>query len=311
MANRVISLIASATEIVHALGHGHELVGRSHECDYPPDVERLPLCSESRVNIHADSREIDRQVRSSVGQALSVYRVFDKELQRLQPTHIITQTQCDVCAVSLKDVEEAVCKLVDSHPQIVTLEPMELEDVWTDIQRVADALGDTTGGERLIASLQERLSEIARSVQPDAPRPTVLGVEWIDPLMSAGNWIPELVEIAGGRPLLAEKGKHSPWIDWDTVREADPEVIAIMPCGFDIPRILRELPPLTERPDWGELRAVRNGRVFVTDGNQYFNRPGPRVVESAQILREILAVPAGAAGREGNGWIQLGRDGAA
>jgi iron complex transport system substrate-binding protein len=302
---RIISLIASATEIVCALGYERALVGRSHECDYPPGIERLPACSEARIDIHASSREIDRQVRAAVREALSVYRVRVDELERLRPTHIITQTQCEVCAVSLKDVEAAVCELVGSRPRIVSLEPMELADVWSDIRRVADSLGDAARGEQLVRSLQSRLELVRRDVSRETQRPTVLCLEWLDPPMSGGNWIPELVELAGGRPLLADAGKHSPWIEWEDVRRADPDVIVVLPCGFDIPRIMAEIGVVTRRKDWRELRAVRDGRVYVTDGNQFFNRPGPRVVESAEILAEVFHHPDGPARHRGTGWAPL------
>jgi iron complex transport system substrate-binding protein len=302
---RIISLIASATEIVCALGFRDALVGRSHECDYPPDVEHLPICSESRVNVAASSREIDRQVKAAVADALSVYRVKTEELQRLKPTHVITQTQCEVCAVSLKDVELAICELVDSRPQIVTLEPMALADVWRDIQAVADSLGVPERGHRLIADLQSRLHAVAASVADRPERPSVVCLEWIDPLMSGGNWMPELVEIAGGRPLLAQAGLHSPWMTWDDLAAADPDLIVILPCGFDIPRTLAELPPLLQNPRWHALRAVESGRVYVTDGNQYFNRPGPRVVESAEILADVIHRPHAARRHYRTGWIEL------
>lgn len=302
---RIISLIASATEIVCALGYRDCLVGRSHECDFPHDVEPLPVCSESRVNIAASSREIDRQVKAAVAEALSVYRVKTEELQRLRPTHIITQTQCEVCAVSLKDVEQALCELVASRPRIVALEPMSLADVWRDIRTVAAALGEQQRGDRLIVDLHSRLSSLSATTANAADRPSVVCLEWIDPLMSAGNWMPELVEIAGGRPLLAEAGKHSPWMTWDDLAAADPDVIVILPCGFDIPRTVVELPPLTQHPRWPSLRAVRTNRVYVTDGNQYFNRPGPRVVESAEILAEVLHSPATSRRHHRTGWLNL------
>lgn len=302
-APRIISLIASATEIVCALGFRNSLVGRSHECDFPPDVDALPVCSESRIDVSAPSGEIDRQVKDALSRALSVYRVRTEQLQRLRPTHIITQTQCEVCAVSLKDVERALCEVVDSHPQVVSLEPMALADVWIDIRRVADALGAPERGEEVVAGLQRRLEGVAGAVAGARMRPSVVCLEWIDPLMSGGNWMPELVEIAGGRPLLAEAGKHSPWMTWDDLRRADPDVLVILPCGFDIPRTLAELTPLVEHPAWPELRCVKQGRVYVTDGNQYFNRPGPRVVESAEILAEVLHGVSLPQTHRGTGWI--------
>ncbi|SFI55444.1 cobalamin-binding protein [Planctomicrobium piriforme] len=289
--HRIVSLIASGTEIVAALGFGDELVGRSHECDFPTWVERLPPCSEPRIDIHASSGEIDRQVRATVTDAISVYRVFTDELNRLQPTHIVTQSQCEVCAVSLKDVRQAVCELVGSQPEIIALEPMDLKDIWNDIQMTAAALDAPERGTALVADCLARLEHVRSSVAGRPGTPTVVCLEWLEPLMSAGNWVPELVELAGGEPVLCEAGKHSPYFTWKDLVAADPGVIAIMPCGFDIPRTISELGVLFDRPEWYELRAVRQGRVYITDGNQYFNRPGPRVVESAEILAELLHDP--------------------
>ncbi|MFV0445327.1 MAG: cobalamin-binding protein [Planctomycetaceae bacterium] len=302
---RIISLIASATEIVCALGFRDQLVGRSHECDYPPDVDLLPVCSESRVDVHASSREIDRQVKVAVAEALSVYRVKVDELKRLRPTHIITQTQCEVCAVSLRDVERAVCEMVGSQPEIVSLEPMCLADVWKDIHKVAAALDAVPAGDQLVAQLQGRLDSVRQSVAGRIETPTVLCLEWIDPLMVGGNWMPELVTIAGGHAVLATAGVHSPWISWEDLQHVDPDVIVVLPCGFDIPRSLAELAAITDAPRWQSLRAVESKRVYVTDGNQYFNRPGPRVVESAEILADVIHRPDTATRHRGTGWIPL------
>lgn len=303
---RIVSLIASATEIVAALGFERQLVGRSHECDYPESVLTLPACSEPKIDVHGSSREIDERVKGVLRQAVSVYRVHPEMLERLRPTHIITQTQCEVCAVSLKDVERAVCELVSSRPQIVPLEPMCLADVWGDIQRVAEALGAAERGESLIGRLQGRLDALTDETRRISPRPSIACIEWIDPLMCAGNWVPELVEIAGGRDVLGRAGQHSPFMTWDDLLAADPDVLAIMPCGFDIERAARDMPVLEEDARWHRLRAVQRGRVFVTDGNQYFNRPGPRVVESAEILAEVLHPGRFKFGHERRGWVRRG-----
>ena len=302
MSHRIVSLIASATEIVCGLGFEDELVGRSHECDYPSSVSRLPTCSSSKVEVGAVSRAIDVQVRTIVSEGLSVYRVDPDLLNRLAPTVVITQTQCEVCAVSLKDVEKAVCELVTSQPAIVSLEPMSLSDVWKDIRKVASALGDPARGDDLVTRLRDRLQGIRARTESAPTRPSIACIEWIDPLMSAANWMPELVFCAGGTNLFGEPGKHSGYFDFETLAAADPDVIAILPCGFDIERTCREMPPLVNHPGWSQLAAVRNRRVFVTDGNQYFNRPGPRVVESAEILAEILHPELFDFGHHGSGW---------
>lgn len=311
MSHRIVSLIASATEIVCALGFERELVGRSHECDYPPGVERLPACCSSKVKVEASSKEIDDQVRSLVGDGLSVYRVDPDLLNDLAPTVIVTQTQCEVCAASLKDVEEAVCELVTSNPAIVSLEPMALGDVWADIRSVASALGEPARAEDLVARLEGRLTALRQRTGALSSRPSVVCIEWVDPLMTAGNWVPELVELAGGTDPLGEAGKHSGYIEIEQIVEADPDVIAVMPCGFDIERASQEMAPLVSRPEWRQLSAVRNGRVVMTDGNQYFNRPGPRVVESAEILAEFLHPEHVDFGHFGRGWVYWDTPGSA
>jgi iron complex transport system substrate-binding protein len=304
-AMRIISLIASSTEIVCALGMEEFLVGRSHECDYPPSVERLPVCTAPKFLVAATSAEIDRQVKEILEQALSVYRVDATLLASLQPTHIVTQTQCEVCAVSLRDVEEAVGTFVGSRPEIVALQPNALTDVWADIHRVATALGISGRGDELVARLQARMLAIEEKVRALPRRRTVACIEWIDPLMASGNWMPELVRMAGGLNLFGEAGRHSPRLEWLEVTAADPEVILVLPCGFDIARTRQELPALTRRPGWENLRAVREGRVVLLDGNQYFNRPGPRLAESLEILAEILHPEVFRFGHEGSGWEAL------
>ena len=301
--HRIVSLIASATEIVCALGFEDQLVGRSHECDYPVAVTGRPVCSTSKVEVDATSRTIDDQVRAIVANGLSVYRVDPDVLNELAPTVIVTQTQCEVCAVSLKDVERAVCELVSSQPILVSLAPMALKDIWTDIRTVASTLGDPDRGEALVTELTTRLAGI-RACTENRGRPSIVCVEWIDPLMAAGNWVPELVDCAGGTNLFGTVGHHSGSLDIETLGETDPDVIAIMPCGFDIERACREMSPLVACPTWSGLSAVKNGRVFMTDGNQYFNRPGPRVVESAEILAELLHPETSHFGHGERGWTR-------
>lgn len=306
---RIVSLIASATEIVCALGYQANLVGRSHECDFPAGIRDLPVCSEPRIDVHAGSREIDEQVKQSLRDALSIYHVFAEELNRLQPTHILTQTQCEVCAVSLKDVEQAVCRMIGSQPEIVSHQPMCLADLWRDIEQTAVALGDFRRGTQLVSLLKSRLEDI-RTRRTGQPKPRVVCLEWLEPVMSAGNWVPELAEIAGGIPLLCRAGKHSPYFTWEELRAADPDVLVMMPCGFDIARTASELHVLQQQPVWAQLRAVRSGTVYVTDGSQYFNRPGPRLVDSAQILAEIFedcqqAEPVASRKARSPGWLRL------
>lgn len=306
---RIISLIASATEIVGALGFEQFLVGRSHECDYPPSIAQLPVCTRPRFDIAGSSREIDQRVKalrhkSLLDDTLSVYEVFGEKIRQLQPTHIVTQTQCEVCAVSLKDVEQAVWDLAGSGVSIISLQPNALADVWEDICRVASGLGATDAGVRLVASLQRRLESIESRARPLKTRPSLAGIEWADPLMAFGNWTPQLVQMAGGRSLFGVAGRHSPPIRFDDLAAEDPDVILIAPCGFSIDRALQDLPVLQSHAGWSQLQAVRNGRVFVADGNQYFNRPGPRLVETLEILAEVLHPDVFGFGQEGKGWIR-------
>jgi iron complex transport system substrate-binding protein len=302
---RIVSLISSATEIVHALGQTPNQVGRSHECDFPADIAALPVCTKPTIDIFADSREIDRSVKDRVRNALSVYEVFDDVLERLQPTHIITQTQCEVCAVSLRDVERSVASRLASQPKIVSLTPNSLADVWDDIRRVAGAIGIAEHGETVVAALQAHMCAIAEKARAAKERPRVALIEWIEPLMATGNWMPELVEMAGGVNLLGERDKHSGYISWEAIAASDPDVIIVCPCGFDMARTESEMYWLTRRPEWRTMRAARNGRVYLADGNQYFNRPGPRLVETLQILAEVLHPKVFAPALEGAGWRKL------
>jgi iron complex transport system substrate-binding protein len=295
---RIVSLIASATEIVDALGQIDCLVGRSHECDYPESVKTLPVCTRPRIDVNADSREIDRAVKESARTALSIYDVLDDVLGQLEPTHILTQVQCDVCAVSLRDVELALARGMKGSPRVVSLQPDSLEQIWEDVRRVARSLDMSARGEEVVRGLKSRM-EIMTAPAADQ-RPRIACIEWIEPLMAAGNWTPELIEMAGGVNLFGEAGKHSPWMTWEQLAAADPDVVLIAPCGFDLARTAEEMHWLTSRPDWLELRAVRRGRVYLADGNQYFNRPGPRVVETLQIITEILRFDRS----EGTGWRQ-------
>ena len=233
---RVVSLLPSSTEIICALGCRDLLVGRSHECGHPPGVGALPACTAPKFDPDGTSYEVDQRVKAILQEAASVYRVDAGLLDELAPDWLVTQSQCEVCAVSLRDVEER--------------------------------------GPALVAGLRERLDRIAALTGNIPERPGVACIEWFEPLMAAGNWIPELVETAGGRSLFGEAGSHSPYVSWEALEEAQPDCILLMPCGFDIPRSRKELPALTRQPAWSRLEAVRQGRVFLSDGNQYFNRPG-------------------------------------
>jgi iron complex transport system substrate-binding protein len=284
---RVVSLLPSATEIVCALGCRDRLVGRSHECDFPPGVEALPALTEAKVDPRAGTEQIDRDVRRLVEQGLSVYRIDGEALERLGPDVVVTQDQCQVCAVSLGEVEAAVRTLARRDVRVVSLSPLSLSDVLRDVLRVAEALGVEARGAAVVETMSARLGRVRRAASGERPR--VLHVEWIEPLMVGGHWIHELVEAAGGVHGLGVRDARTEPVSWEAMRSYDPEVVVVAPCGFDVPRSLRDLSLLTSRPGWDDLAAVRAGRVFVADGNAFFNRPGPRLVETAEILQAAIS----------------------
>jgi iron complex transport system substrate-binding protein len=302
---RIVSLLPSATEIVCALGFEHALVGRSHECDFPPAVSHLPSLTTPKFNPEGSSAEVNRRVLTILRDALAVYRVDADRLRELQPDVIVTQSQCDVCAVSMRDVEDAVAQWVGIRPTIVSLAPYALADIFADIERVATALAVTDRGSEVTRRLRSRMDAIATEARALASVPRIAIIEWIDPLMAAGNWMPELVAMAAGGNLFGCAGEHSPWMKFDELTAADPEVILFSPCGFNMDRTLNELPALTGNPEWPRLQAVRQRKVFVADGNQYFNRPGPRIAESLEILAEILHPERFSFGHEGHGWRRI------
>lgn len=297
--------MAATTEIVCALGLEHLLVGRSHECDYPASVMALPQCSDAKFISGSSSAEIDRQVKEILTEALSIYTINKEKIKELQPDIVLTQAQCQVCAVSLKDVEEALENLLDKQAEIISVEPYTLGDIFKEITLIAEKLDAVPAGQRLIEELEERIDLIKHKLKFITDRPTVACVEWIDPIMIAGNWVPEMVEIAGGKPVLAVNGKHSPFITWETLRNEDPEVIIITPCGFSIERTLKEIDVMLSLPGFADLRAVKNNRLYIADGNHYFNRSGPRIVDSVEILAEIINPKQFIFGYEGAGWMKF------
>ena len=300
---RVVSLIASATEIVCALGAEEALVGRSHECDWPPAVRRLPAVSRPAFATAGSSRAVDLALKERLRRALSIYDVDAALLAALKPDLLITQTQCEVCAVSPGDLERALCALAEHPARILALEPNGLADVWVDIGRVAEALGLAQRGTDLVAGLTARVAAVRERAAGLPAHPRVAVVEWIEPLMAAGNWMPELVAAAGGSNLFGVAGRHSPWMTWDALAAADPDVIVVSPCGFGLERTRAEMGALTGREAWRGLGAVSAARVYLADGNAYFHRPGPRLVESLEILAEMLHPDAFHFGHRGEGWV--------
>jgi iron complex transport system substrate-binding protein len=298
---RIASLLPSSTEILCQLGFEADLVARSHECDYPATVAALPILTAPKFNPDGRSYEVNERVKAVLQEAVSVYRIDAEMLKTLAPDVIVTQAQCEVCAVSLAEVERVACEWLDSPAEIVALEPNSLADVLNDFRRVAKALNVPERGEQLVESITHRMQAIATKTK-NLPRRRVATIEWIDPLMSGGNWMPELVAMAGGENIFGTAGEHSPWLSWDELKSADPDVLVVLPCGYDIATARREMPALTERSDWHSLSAVQNGQVYITDGNQYFNRPGPRLAESVEILAEILHPGDFNFGHQGTGW---------
>ncbi len=295
---RIVSLLASATEMIAALGCLDQMVGRSHECDYPPEVLSLPTVSSPQIMTTASSAEIDAQIKQRVQAgvaledaaltALSIYAIDIEQLQALRPDVIFTQNQCEVCAVSERDVTRAVQQLTGLEPRIVSLSPYRLSDVWEDVLRVGKALHRREKAEQLVRDYQQRLDALHAATAQFGSRPRVTILEWLDPLMGSGNWTPELVAYAGGENVFGEVGQHSPWISWEELQTADPDVLVLAPCGYGIERTLEDLPILQQHPNWQTLQAVRNNRVYAIDGNQYLNRSGPRLVESAELLGRVL-----------------------
>lgn len=282
---RIVSLLPSATEIVCAVGAADQLVGISHECDFPPAIRDRPVLTRSRIDAAGTSRAIDTAVRSVLAGALSIYDVDTDQLSRLAPDVIVTQDLCEVCAVSLDDVRAAVARLAHRDEiAIVALRPTRLADVLDDVVRVAAALGAGARGAAVRADLDRGIADVARRASRVAARPRVASLEWIDPVMLGGTWMPELIELAGGRPVGAIAGAPAPTVTADELAALAPDVIVVKPCGFSLARALDERAVLERHL----AACAGRPRVYVTDGNAYFNRPGPRLVESLEILAACI-----------------------
>ncbi|ADJ16389.1 cobalamin-binding protein [Halalkalicoccus jeotgali] len=280
----VLTLLPSATEIVCALGVTP--VGVSHSCDHPPAVGELPTITRSRVDAGADSATIDEQVLAAE-RAGGVYEIRMDELERAEPDLIVTQGVCEVCAVDTVLVREAVEEL-DLDCEVLTTDPHSLEDVLVDIERIGRALGREQRAGELLADLRARVEAVRKRSPDDAERPRVLDIDWMDPVMIGGHWVPELFEIAGAEYGLVEAGEASTPVEWDSVVEYDPEALAVAPCGFDLKQTLANLGDLRNREGWSELTAVREGRVVLVDGSAYLNRPSHRLVDSLEALASTL-----------------------
>lgn len=286
---RIASLLPSATEIVCALGLADRVVGVSHECDFPAEICGRPVLTAPKIDPDGSSAEIHESIERLVREGLGVYRIEHDLLKAVAPDLIVTQDQCDVCAVPLEDVTEAVRRVLERTVDVVSLRPSRLADLWEDIARVGTAARASAAVGPLVDRLRTRLAALHRTARRVTRRPRVAVIEWIEPLMVAGNWVPELIDLAGGAEQhLVEPGAHSRQVEWAALAAYEPEVVVIAPCGFSITRTRHDLHRLTSRPEWKGLPAVRAGRVYLLDGNVYLNRPGPRLVDGGEILAHVM-----------------------
>lgn len=303
---KIVSLIPSATEIAAALGLADRLAGLSHECDWPPDLPDLPRLTAPKLDPSAPSGEIDRSVRGLVEAALGVYRVDAERLQAIAPDIILTQDQCEVCAVGRSELEAALADWTGHRPQLVSLSPVRLDDILDDIQRVAALTGVPDRGIAVGLEARRRIEAVRERVRQAGQRPRLAFIEWIDPLMDGGLWMPELIEAAGADPVRGEAGGHSARMEVADLAATEPDLIVTAPCGFDLERTAAEMRVLADDATFAALAAVRAGRVALCDGNAYFNRPGPRIVDSLEILAEIVHPELFPPEREGSAWRWYG-----
>lgn len=285
---RVVSLLPSCTEMVFALGCGGQLVGRSHVCDFPPEAAALPACTAPLLDVTGDSAAIHAQVEAARAGGHPLYALDTAKIRELRPDVILTQSQCPVCAVSLEEVERVAQSLPPPRPEVAAVSATRLAGIWSDIQTVANAIGASEPGRELLATLKNRVVDVIEKACQVKKRPSVACLEWLDPLMIAGHWTPELVELAGGRDPLGLPGQRSTVVSWETLAAADPDFLILMPCGFDLARTRQAAAALARRPGWKTLRSVKSNHVVAVNGSDYFNRPGPRLVDSLELLAEIL-----------------------
>jgi iron complex transport system substrate-binding protein len=282
---RIVSLLPSGTEIVCGLGAGKNLVGRSHECDNPAWVRRLPVCSHPAFDVQISSREIDTEVRRRIKQNEPLYYVDAELIKRLDPNVLITQEHCEVCAVTPTDVARTGCEGLAK--QVLALSAGSVQGIYAGILAVGKAISRLSAARKLVANLERRIDALYQAVR-SKKAPSVIILEWTDPIFPTGNWGPQLVEAANGKLLLGDKAEHSHAISWERVRQANPDYLIVAPCGYNLSRSLREVPILEALPGWFQLSAVKNGQVAFAEGNKFFNRSGPTIAETAEIIAEIL-----------------------
>ena len=283
---RIVSLVPNGTEILFALGAGDMVVGVSHECDYPEEARRRPVLTGSALRPGMSAAEVDAAVSAQVGSGQSLYTLDEARIAELAPDVIVTQQLCPVCAVSTEQVDGAVRPL-PRCPEVVSLDPRTLGDVFADIRRVGKITGRTSEAIALVTELERRL-ETVRAAVAQRPRPRVLALEWLDPPFAGGHWVPEMIGLAGGIDAIAQPGDHSERLTWDRIAAADPDVIVAMPCGFDEAGAREQVAAVADRPEWQSLRAVREGQVHAVDANGCFSRPGPRLVDGIERLAAIF-----------------------
>ena len=298
------SLLPSATEILFAIGAGDSVVGITHECDYPPEAQRLPRLTRNALPTDGQpSGVIDRHIRHALHEGSSIYELDEEALQRLAPDLIVTQELCEVCAVAYREVTRTARHL-PGDVSVLSLEPEGLDAIRSTLVTVGEMTGHRRAAELVAEAMSERIGVIASMAPPD-PRPSVVCVEWTDPVMAAGHWVPEMVDLAGGRDALGRPGERSHEVSWDQVLEARPDVLVLMPCGFGLQRTLELSGEITGRPGFDDLPCAASGRVVAVDGSSYFNRPGPRIVSGLEILAVGLRASPGDALPSGAAWVPL------
>ena len=298
---RVCSLLPSATEMLFAMGAGDDVVGVTFECDYPAETRTRPQVVFSRMPPGLAPAEIDALVRMTGAEGKSLYFADFELLERLEPELIVLQDLCHVCAIDSPTLARDLSRL-PSRPRVISLNASSLEGIFREIELLGEATGHAEGARRLAAGLMQRVEQVRRDASSTERRPRMLCLEWLDPLFQGGHWVPEMVEIAGGEPVLATAEEKSVRITWEQVAAAQPEIVVVMPCGYHLAETVEQFRELESRfpVEWRELPAVREGCVYAVDGSAYFSRPGPRVVDGLEILRAIV---------RGSGWERLPPEG--
>jgi len=284
---RIVSLIPSGTEIVYLLGLGDSLVGRSHDSNYPPDAASVPVISQGKISQKLSSREIDKKVKESLHRGTSLFHIDKKKLNRLKPNLILTQELCEVCAPSFTQVQNSMRIMDHNDAKVLSLHPKTFTDVLENIMQVAEATGTKDQAKSSMIRISFRLENLVSRVR-NVAKPKVAVIEWLDPLMIAGHWVPDMVKLAGGEMVLSQSGQKSRYAEWYEIVNADPDILILAPCGFDIPRAKKEIFLFKQRLGWDRLKAVKNNRVWYMDGDAFLTRSGPRLVDGVEIFAHIL-----------------------